>query len=77
MLDGIGDVDRRAVDLRRLQRPVEQLSGGPDERPPGEILLVARLLADEDDRGIQRAFAEHRLGRMFVEVAARCTRARP
>ena len=44
---------------------------GPDERPSGEILLVARLLADEHDRRVERAFAEHRLGRILVEVAAR------
>ena len=31
--------------------------------------MVAGLLADEHDRGVQRAFAEHRLGRIFVELA--------
>src|SRR5437868_6779038 len=70
MLDGIGDVNRRAVDARLLERRIEQRAGGTDERPPGKVLLVAGLLADEHDRGVERPLAEHRLGGMPVEVAA-------
>jgi len=69
MLDGVGDVDGRAVDPGLLERFVEDRARGPDERPPGKILLVARLFADEQDRRVERAFAEHRLGRIFVEIA--------
>ena len=44
--------------------------GRTDERPAGQVLLVAGLLADEHDRRVERAFAEHRLRRVLVEVAA-------
>ena len=70
MLDRVGDVGRAAVDPGLAERAVEQLAGRADERAAGEILLVARLLADEQDPGVERAFAEHGLGRAFVEVAA-------
>ena len=70
MLDRVGDVGRAPVDPGLFERRVEQLTGGADERASGEILLVARLLADEEDAGVERAFAEHRLGGAFVEVAA-------
>src|SRR5437868_5890891 len=70
MLDGIGDVNRGAVDPRFLERRIEQRAGGTDERPPGKVLLVAGLLADEHDRGVEWALAEHRLGGMLVEIAA-------
>ena len=70
VLDRVGDVDARAVDPGLLQRRVEQLAGRADERPSGEVFLVARLLADEHDRRVERPFAEHGLGRMLVEVAA-------
>ena len=52
---------------------VEHLAGRADERAAGEILLVARLLADEHDRGVERAFAEHGLRRALVEGAAACS----
>ena len=58
VLDDVGDVDLRAVDLYLLECPVEQLSRGPDERTPFEVLAVAGLLADEHDLGVLRAFAE-------------------
>ena len=70
VLDGVGDVDLSAVNPGLFERCIEDRAGGTDERPPGDILLVARLLADEHDRGVERAFAEHRLGRIFVKVAA-------
>ena len=70
MLDRVGDVDLRAVDPGLFQRRVEKLAGGPDKRPAGKILLVAGLFADEHDRGIQRPFAEHRLGAAFIKLAA-------
>src|SRR6185312_3118764 len=70
MLDRIGDVGAAAVDAGLLQRPVENLPGGADERMAGKILLIARLLADEEDRGARRALAEDGLGRVPVEIAA-------
>ena len=66
MLDRIGDVDRRARDAGFLQRGIELLARRADDRPPGDVFLVARLLADEHDRGVERPFAEHCLRRMLV-----------
>ncbi len=74
MLHRVGDVDARAVDPGLRDGAVEHLAGGADERPSREILLVARLLADEHQRGVDRSFAEHCLRRMLVQVAARAAR---
>ena len=70
MLHRIGDVGPLARHAGLGQRLVEQLPGRTDERRAGQILLVARLLADEDQPRIERAFAEHGLGGAFVEIAA-------
>jgi hypothetical protein len=70
VLDGVGHVGRCAVDPRLLERPIEQLAGGPDERRASEILLVARLLADEHHPRAERALAEDGLRRVGVERAA-------
>src|SRR6059058_3746512 len=51
VLDDVGDVDLAPVDASVLERLVEELSGRPDERLALQVLLVARLLADEDDVG--------------------------
>jgi catecholate siderophore receptor len=66
MLDRIGDVGLRAVDAGLLKKSVEQLPRRADERAPGEVFLIARLLADEDDLRVERPFAEHRLRAAFV-----------
>ena len=71
VLDRIGDIGALAVDAGIGQRPVEHRAGRPDEGLAREILLVARLLADEDEVGGRQALAEHRLGREAVERAAR------
>ena len=52
------------------ERSVEHLAGRPDEGAAGKVLLIARLLADQHQRRIGRAFAEHGLGRILVEMAA-------
>ena len=70
MLDRVGDIGAGAVHARLGQRLVQQLPRRPDEGPPGQILLVAGLLADEHQRRVQRAFAEHGLRRVLVERAA-------
>ncbi len=70
MLDGIGDVDSRALDAGRLERRIEDLAGGTDEGTPGQILLIARLLADQHHMSVGRTLAEYSLGRVLVEVAA-------
>ena len=70
VLHGVRDVGLRAVDADLFEDFVEQLPGGADERLAGLVLAVARLLADEDDAGVPRAFPEDRLRRVLVEVAA-------
>src|SRR6185295_6277915 len=70
VLHGIRDVDAGAVDAGLGERAVEHLPGRSDERLAGQILLVARLLADEHDPRVRRPLAEHGLGRVLVERAA-------
>src|SRR4051812_28253842 len=73
MLDGVGAVAGRTVDPRFLQSLVEHCARRTDERPPGEILLVARLLSDKHDSGVQRTLPEHGLGGELVELAPRAS----
>src|SRR5690349_17185279 len=49
VLDGVGYVDSAAIDTGFLKGLVQQPSGRADERMPLQVLLVARLLADEND----------------------------
>ena len=49
VLDRIGDEDFLARDAGIRQRLVEDAPGGPDERLAGQVLLVARLLADQHE----------------------------
>ena len=77
MLHRIGDIDLAAVDAGFLQRAIEHLPGGTDERLAGEVFLVAGLLADQHDRGVLRAFAEHGLGRVFPQMDRRGNRRPP
>ena len=73
VLDDVRDVGELAVDARLLERPVEQLAGGADERPAGEILLVAGLLADEHQLGLGPSLAEDGLRAAAPEVARSAT----
>ena len=47
VLDHVGHVRLVAGDAGRLQAAVELASGGADERPARQVLLVAGLLAHE------------------------------
>jgi len=69
MLHRIGDEDLGAGNSRLRQRPVEDTSGRADERLAAEVLLVAGLLADEDDLGGPLPLPEDGLGRFLPEVA--------
>jgi len=69
MLDDVRHVGELAVDPCLLERLVEQAPGGPDERPAGQVLLIARLFPDQDDLRPGRAFAEDRLRGVLVQVA--------
>ena len=50
VLHGIGDVDRVARDASAFKCAVEHLAGRSDKGTPGQVLLVARLLADKGIR---------------------------
>ena len=71
VLHSVGDVCLPPVDPGFVHALVENPTGRADEGSPREILLVAGLLADEHDVGRLGAFAEHRLGRVSVEIAGR------
>src|SRR5439155_18349610 len=70
VLDDVRDVGVAAVDPGVLEGAVEELPGRADERPAGEVLLVAGLLADEHQAGRLAPLAEDGLGRSLPEVAA-------
>src|SRR5262245_40980778 len=68
VLDHVGHVGLRAFDAGLLERPLQELAGGAHERPPGEVLLVPGLLADEHHRRVRSSFSEDGLGRPLPEV---------
>ena len=69
MLDRVGDVGPGAVDPGLFHAAVEQFAGRTDERMPGQILGIARLLADKHDAGVFRPLAEDGLRRVAVQRA--------
>jgi len=50
------------VDARLFQCARQQPPRGPDEGVPGAVFLVARLLADQEQRRVNRTFPEDGLG---------------
>ena len=68
VLDGIGDIAAPTVETGLFQAAIEQLAGGTDERPAGQILPIARLLAYKDDLGFHRTFAEDDLRGIPIEI---------
>src|SRR5205823_8305595 len=62
VLDDVGEEDAEAVEAGLSERLVEEPAGGPDERPPGLVLLVPRLLPDQEHLGLLWPLAEHGLG---------------
>jgi hypothetical protein len=78
VLDDVGHVRQVAVDAGLGEGLVEHAPGRADERAPGPVLTVARLLADQHHLGVGGAGAEHRLGGVAVQVAGRAPgRGRP
>lgn len=47
MLHGVGDVNFIALDPRILERAIKDFASRPDKRLSSEVLLVARLLTQE------------------------------
>ena len=70
VLDRVGDVDPRAVDARLVQGLLEQAPGRADERLALEVLLVARLLADQHQLRALAALPEDSLGGVLPQFAA-------
>jgi hypothetical protein len=69
MLDDIGHEGRLPVDPRGLERTVEDAARRTHEWSTGAVLLVARLLSDEDDPGRDRSLADDGLGGPLPELA--------
>src|SRR5256885_16759274 len=69
VLDGVRHVHARPIDARCFESLVEDATGGSDEGVPLDVLAIARLLADEHQRGSTRAFPEDCLRGVFPEVA--------
>src|SRR3982074_3342957 len=67
MLHSIGDEDFAAIEARVRDRPIEEATGGTDERPTAQIFVIARLPANEHDRRRGPSLAPHAPGRMTVE----------
>lgn len=58
-----------SIDPRIGQGPIEQLTGGTDERSPRLVLAVARLLTDQHQLCAGSSLTEDRLRRISVQVA--------
>ena len=69
MFHRVGDVGFFPVDAGFFQRTIKHLACGPDKGEAGEVLLVARLFADQHDLCMWRALAEHGLGGVSPQVA--------
>jgi hypothetical protein len=77
VLRHVRDVRLRAVDSGLGERPLQELSRRADERPTGEILVVARLLADEHQGRVRLAVPADRLGGPLPEVTRPALLRRP
>jgi hypothetical protein len=63
-------VDIGPVDAGFRQRSIQKPAGGPDERQTSQIFFIAGMLTDHYDPRPGPSVAEHRLGRVTVEIAA-------
>jgi hypothetical protein len=69
VLDHVGYVDLVPRDARFGQGLVEQLPGRTDKGIAGEVLLITRLLTEQEDRGSLRAVPKHDLRRLPEQLA--------
>ena len=74
VLDGVGQVDAAAIDARTFERVVEHASRRAHERPALDVLVVARLLADEREARLAGPLAEYDLRASLPEIAAAAVR---
>ena len=70
-LDDVADEHVVSFESHGLDHLVEQLSGAPDERSAGGVLLHARRLADEDQVGVGICLTEDGLCPPLAELASR------
>jgi hypothetical protein len=70
VLHRIRHIDARPIDARCRQCSIENLTRRTDKWTSRNVLGVSRLLADEYDVGITRAFTEDGLRGWFEERAA-------
>jgi len=76
MFHRIGDEGVLAGNSGISQCLIENPTRWTDERPAGEIFLVARLLAHKHERSVGRTLARHGLSRIAVERAPLACRLR-
>src|SRR6185312_6220584 len=69
VLDGIGEIDRSAVEPRLGHGPLEEVARGADEGLASQVFLGARLLAYQHGRRVGRTFAEYGARGMAPERA--------
>src|SRR5439155_15441561 len=66
MLHRVRDVNLAAIDSSFFERAVHDRSRGSNKRSAGNILVIARLFADEHDRCAPWSFAKNSLRRALV-----------
>ena len=71
MFDGIGEIHVASGDARFSERLVQDFPCRTDKGMAGSIFLIARLLADEQDRGMACPLTENGLGGAFIQIASR------
>lgn len=69
MLDGVGDITLRAIEVRFLQARIEQPAGGADKWMALQVFFIAGLFADKHDTRIVSALAKNQLGGILVKIA--------
>ena len=67
VLHRVGHVDAFWVDASLVEAAPEHPAGGADEGPSLSVFLIARLLTDEDERGLGRSLTEDGLGGVVEE----------
>ncbi len=65
VFDGVTYIQLVAVKACTLQGLIQNLPGWPDKNTASQILVVARLLAQQHHAGCCRAFSRHGLRRVF------------
>ena len=64
----VRDINLRSLDSSFFERLVHDFPGWPHEGFTGDIFIIARLFADEHDRGTFRTFTKNRLRRPLVKM---------